>query len=300
MATDDSQFVATGGDSATEDGPNFGFYTDPSQDDDDGAQLNYGVNVQGNVCGIYAESLMTPQTLGERQTPVSGGERVGVYAIGQDHGVMGKAIWGNGVEGTSSYDSGVGVQGSHDNNRVGVLGFGYHGYENPKKEVERENGISIGVLGASNDGKGIGVRGVSVKTFHPDNPLPDVLVKEEDIDGQGIGVKGESDSGVGIQGHSNSGPGVKGESEKNRGGIFKSTSIAQIQLTPAPLLDPKTPSPLPAHGMAGDLFVRLIPDGKVQTPQGDVTRIQAELWFCIEPTEKSPGDPVIWKQVLLA
>ena len=296
MATDDSQFIATGGEDEER---NMGFFTDPSQDDD-GAQMDYGVNVQGNLCGVYAESLGTPKLMADRRARVLQEEQfVGVYSIGQSYGVIAECFTGNGVTGISPHQFGAGVQGTSTNNQIGVLGLSMQTDGPTLNRLETGNGV--GVQGVS--GIGVGVRGVSRKEIDPDTPLDttqEINVETVADYSSGIGVQGVSGSGFGVRGESTSGPGVSGHSETDRGGIFSSTNIAQVQLTPAPLLDAKTPSPLPTKGMAGDLFVRLIPDGRVQTPQGGVTRIKAELWFCVEPTEKSPGDPVIWQKVLLA
>lgn len=310
MASDDSQFVATGGDSATKDGPNFGFYTDPSQDDD-GAQLNYAVNVQGQVCGVYAESLTSPRSLGERQTPGGPiGEQVAVYAVGQHHGVIGDStvrepVTGKltGKTGVTGKSPGIGVQGTNTNNQIGVLGLNMQDGEN------FDTGSGIGVHGVS--GTGIGVWGVIAKKIDPEIPLLNlhlskiagnkIGVQGESSEGFGVhgrsddsdGVNGHSEGGDGVNGNSTLGNGVRGESDDARGGVFSSKSIAQVQLTPEPLVDP--PTPLPREGMAGDLFSRLV----VVSDQGGVLVVQAELWFCIQPTDLQPNDPILWAKVLL-
>ena len=305
MSTDDGQFIATGGGDIDDGNPIFGFYTDPSKDDD-GAQMDYGVNVQGQVCGVYAESLGTPQLMADRKPRLlqSYGQHVGVYSIGQSYGVIAECFTGNGVTGISPYESGAGVQGTSTSDQIGVLGLSMHG-----NMLKTGNGA--GVQGVS--GTGVGVRGVSRREIDPDTPLKtsdlepnretdDILSKGigvEGVSGAGVGVHGQSISSSGIHGESRTGPGVTGHSGSGRGGVFSSTDIAQLQLTPVPAHDLRPadlrPAPLPADGMPGDFFVRNLPE-TVPTPDGHARiRLRAELWFCV--LSASGSTPAEWKQI---
>jgi hypothetical protein len=115
------------------------------------------------------------------------------------------------------------------------------------------------------------------------------------------GVHGHGPTGV--RGIGVGGPGVNGASDTNRGGIFASQNIAQIQLTPfrvrTKLPPPGSVTPmaiplgalregaasLPKNGQAGDLMT-LLDDARLCT-----------LWFCVQ-AEDSAG-PAQWAQVLL-
>src|SRR5688572_276515 len=76
-----------------------GFYTDAGL-------LDFGVNVQGNRCGVYGESFRPG---GEPRTPPSGdNENVGVCGVGLTYGVFGQGSQIAGVVGRN-VENGAGV-----------------------------------------------------------------------------------------------------------------------------------------------------------------------------------------------
>jgi hypothetical protein len=97
MAHDD-QFTAVGPPLAGSGFPRSGFSTKATG-------MVYGVNVQGDRCGVYGESV-TVET--QRESTV---ERVGVHGFGQSFGVF-----GNGNPGIG------GVYGQNNRGRIGTIG----------------------------------------------------------------------------------------------------------------------------------------------------------------------------------
>ena len=115
------------------------------------------------------------------------------------------------------------------------------------------------------------------------------------------GVHGHGPTGV--RGIGVGGPGVYGASDTNRGGIFASQDVAQVQLTPfrvrTKLPPPGSVTPmaiplgalregaasLPKDGQPGDLMT-LLDDAHLCT-----------LWFCVKAPDGTA--PAQWAQVLL-
>lgn len=137
-------------------------------------------------------------------------------------------------------------------------------------------GTSIGVTAT---GKGYGVQAVAAK---------------------GIGVSGQSSGGpknkavevlgscdakegTGVEG---SGPtGVYGSGSSGRGGVFRSTTVAQINLVP-------DLEKLPVEGKMGDLIVI-----KKEGNDGHGHSIVLELWLCY--VDGNSNNPAWWQQVQL-
>ncbi len=231
-----------------------GFYTDADK-------LDYGVNVQGNQCGVYGESVNTaPRT--NRKTLKAG---TGVTGVGDDTGVFGKGRAVAGVHGETQNVSAIGV--------VGV--------SKDKRKPPDINASGVGVLGATESFRGFGVVGLSINSLVLTNstqlPRPErdpetgtpMLPNEfrqklgggtgvygetgifpkgalgtstgvfgvggtgvvgvgfregvHGISDSGVAVLGKSDlSGVGVEGDSDSGAGVVGRSAHGVGGFFNS------------------------------------------------------------------------------
>ena len=272
----DDQFTAVGPSLTGSGFPNAGFSTHASD-------MNHGVNVRGEKCGVYGESNVPIPS--DREPEVNG---IGVHGFGTTFGVSGRATPG-GI---------AGVIGRHGNNGIGVIGA-----------VRSDNLKGIGVIGVSRspglgsptapvpdpaDGLGIGVLGTSGKG-------PGVRGSSETGEGgqfesrKGAGVTGTSDSGVGVAGTSGSGVGVTGKSAENRGGLFSSAeTIAQIQLVPH---QQQTNTPLvklPTNGKVGDLIV-------IRTTGTDLEGVSFDycsLWLCT-PKEPFQEESDQWTEVLL-
>jgi hypothetical protein len=232
----DDQFTAVGPSLTGSGFPRAGFSTDASD-------MNHGVNVRGEKCGVYGESDVPLPSM--REPEIDG---VGVHGFGTKFGVSGRAT-ANGIAGVIGRhgNNGIGVIGaakSEDEKGIGVVGISRSpGLGSPTAPVpDPADGVGIGVFGTS--GKGAGMRGSSKS---------------------GEGGQFESQSGVGVRGtskadgeggyfESQSGVGVRGISRDNRGGSFTSgQSMAQIQLEPH--LQTTEDPELPASGKVGDLVV---------------------------------------------
>lgn len=197
MAHDD-QFTAVGPPLAGSGFPRSGFSTRATA-------MVYGLNVQGDRCGVYGESVRVD---GDRE---SDNEGVGVYGFGENFGVV-----GNGNRGIA------GVYGQNNRGRIGAIGAAMRG--------------GIGVVGASlenlgnplatwqtipstsSGGSGTGVLGISRTS---------------------IGVHGQSESSTGVFGQTTSGFGVHGLSDGGPGGVFESTKAAQLRLVPRAMASPE-------------------------------------------------------------
>ncbi|MCI0463897.1 MAG: hypothetical protein L0Z62_43740 [Gemmataceae bacterium] len=88
-----------------------------------------------------------------------------------------------------------------------------------------------------------------------------------------VGVEGTGEV-AGVVGQSDPGVGVSGQSRDNRGGVFGSGRVAQLQLVPSEDLR------VPLDGKTGDLYVHLGRDG-------------ATLYLCVL------DNPVFWREVQL-
>lgn len=137
----------------------------------------------------------------------------------------------------------------------------------------------VGVLGTA-FGQSIGVVGTSVVTTNDLmnlNVSPDQVSLDSLGGGSGTGVLGKSGSGFGVHGTSDantavlgasgSGFGVHGVSGGGPGGVFESTSNAQIRMVPRELTTPEGHS-----GGAGGELLATVAAG----PAGPEFR----LWFC--------------------
>lgn len=271
MAHDD-QFTATGPPLAGSGFPRSGFSTRATG-------MVYGVNVQGDRAGIYAESVGAAT---DRESHLPRG--IGVYGVGDNFGVFGRIHRRQGNAGLA------GVVGQHDGAGVGMIGA-----------VLTRNGRG-----------GVGVAGISHTSLNPPvfASLPDPGA------GAGTGVFGTSGSGPGVRGTSSSGAGVVGESRTaagvrasgrlgvrargsaGPGGEFTSAEQhAQVRLVPHEI-DGSPPPPTTVPPRERRLPPNQLPrDGKV----GDLLLTQHDaavrciLWVCVDD---SPGQ-ARWAQVLL-
>ena len=162
----------------------------------------YGVNVQGQRCGVYGESV---RVNGKRESQVEG---VGVCGFGENFGVMGNGNRGlAGVFGENNRGR-VGVVGAVMRGGTGVFGASLKNLGNPK---ETFGGSEL--PGPESGGSGIGVNGISGKGYG-------VLGEGED----NAGVVDRSTNSVAVWGsvQGNGGYGVLGESSDNAGVVGRS------------------------------------------------------------------------------
>jgi hypothetical protein len=146
----------------------------------------YGVNVQGDRCGVFGESV---RVSAGRESSVEG---VGVFGFGENFGVMGNGNRGlAGVLGENNRGR-VGVIGAVMRGGTGVFGASLRNLGNPLETFADSPGPSAG-------GSGIGVRGVS---------------------GDGYGVLGEADDNTGVVGRSTSSVGVWGSADGGGCGVL--------------------------------------------------------------------------------
>jgi hypothetical protein len=190
-----------------------------------GTDSTYGVNVQGSICGVYGESVNTfPPT--NRTTRE---DRTGVCGVGDNYGVFGKGRTTAGVHGENDA-SGSGVFGlAQDVGAIGVAGISQ--VKNPNPEVKK-TAEGVGIVGATESGKGFGVVGLSVDSLTLTEPTT-VPRPAQDINGQvvlpnnlgsGIGVLGASAAGTAVFAVSGTGNGVEANSTSGAGVIGRSTS----------------------------------------------------------------------------
>ncbi len=242
----------------------------------DGTGIEIGAQITGNTYGIFGSSSDADTTGGvdpQKGTGVQGnGNLVGVVGESQTHRIIGPTI-GSG----SPTQEGVGVYG-----RGGMVGI--YGDSQAFRVVPLVPSTQyIGVFGAGTEagiegrsfGAGNGVQGYT-------RGMPVIEPGPQRVPGDG--VAGGSEYGVG----------VSGESIYNRGGIFQSDSVAQVQLRPADL-----GSHLPDKAQAGDLFMRLIEVEVLVDEKVHLREPRAELWLCVQPTLAQPDAPILWSKVRL-
>ncbi len=212
MAHDD-QFTAVGPPLAGSGKPFSGFSTSATG-------MVYGLNVQGDRCGVYGESLRGE---GNRE---SFNEGVGVHGSGENFGVVGSGNRGiAGVYGQNQSGR-IGAIGAAAPDGTGVVGASLRSVGNPLATWQTipstsSGGSGTGVWGIS--GTGIGVHGDSESNTgvfgHSSSGFAVHGISENSI-----GAHGESGSNTGVFGHSTSGIGVHGNSESNTGVFGHSTS----------------------------------------------------------------------------
>lgn len=273
-------------------------------------QVDIGVGVVGNSCGVHGESHDASK--GTRVVPAS----TGVHGRGFANGVFGEGVQ-RGVIGvvTPSPDGAVdanstGVRGEGYINSFGVAGLCFRGPDVSDKTF----GSTIGVLGVSNGHSdiakspdpsdfstlGAGVVGMSVTAGIGEGggPTIDIPKVTDHVDTFG--------DGTGVWGVSGGGKGVHGQSVSGRGGVFESTKSSQLQLKPTPrsrgqqkmtvrTITSSAFPELPRDGEAGDLIatLQLEPDGNGGTSS------QARLWFCVRSFDPNSNKAAGWAQVLL-
>jgi hypothetical protein len=203
MAHDD-QFTATGPAFTGSGFPRAGF-SSRARD------LVYGVNVQGERCGVYGESVRVSSG---RESGVEG---VGVYGFGEGFGVM-----GNGSRGLA------GVFGENNRGRAGVIGAVMRGGTGVVGASLSSIGNPLATFaelpGPARGGSGTGVRGISGAGYG-------VLAESEDnaaivgrstnsagvwgvVQGGGYGVLGEGLDNAGVVGRSAGSVGVWGQGDR--------------------------------------------------------------------------------------
>ena len=199
MAHDD-QFTATGPSFTGSGFPRSAFSSSASN-------MVYGVNVQGERCGVYGESV---QVSSERESSVGG---VGVYGFGETFGLA-----GNGNRGLA------GVLGENNRGRVGVIGAVMRGGTGVVGASLRNLGNPLETFatppGPAGGGSGTGVRGVSGTGYG-------VLADSQD----NAAVVGRSVTSVGVWGSvqaTGGGYGVLGEGSDNAGIVGRSTSSVGV------------------------------------------------------------------------
>jgi hypothetical protein len=171
----------------------------------------YGVNVQGDDCGVYGESV---RVVTGRDSQVGG---VGVYGFGENFGVMGNGNRGlAGVVGENNRGR-VGVIGATMRGGTGVYGGSLQNLGNPLRTFARlpdagDGGSGIGVHGVS--GEGYGVLGdAESNAAVVGRSISSVGVWGTTDDG-GYGVLGEGQGNPGVVGRSASSVGVWGQGER--------------------------------------------------------------------------------------
>ncbi|MGH6804875.1 MAG: hypothetical protein ACREC3_16155 [Methyloceanibacter sp.] len=207
-----------------------------------------GVGVNGTECGVHGEGGLNP--LGTRTHPAF----TGVHGRGDITGVAGEG----GMIGAMF--KGV-VVGCHSEGGLGVISKG-----------SIVGTYAEGTFGVLSKGTFVGI--------DAESNIFGITAKG----GIGAGVTAISETAAGVNGISQSGPGVEGQSEQNRGGVFESGEIAQIQLIPSSKLLP------PATGKVGDLFInRDIREPNL--PSG------VNLYLCVRDGSKQA--PALWAPVQL-
>jgi len=295
------QFTATGPAFVGSGVPRAGFSTerveDRHQDFVDGA------NVQGQRCGVYADSVAARGDVADRE---SSHEGVGVHGVGDNFGVFGDGNPGiAGIFGRHNR-GGAGVVGAVMRGGTGVIGVSMSSLGNEVANFRPlptgADGEGTGVLGSSGTGAGLhgtsnggdGVLGSSSAGagVHGTSNEADGILGSSDtgvgvhgtsIAGAGVrgsgdaqpGVEGSSSGGPGIAGASDAGVGVVGHSTQAAGGSFSSSALAQLHLEPHPnLADPNGSIP----GEKGDLIALSAPRGNLIAPRRQ--QVVATLWFC--------------------
>jgi hypothetical protein len=201
-----------------------------------------GVIAQGSTVGLSAHGIPPPEGTGLAGTGVHASGTVGVEASSPSFIA---------VRGTSLGGSAVGFLGGPDPQ----FGEGAGAYGQSAAQ---------GVMGLTTVPAGTGVYGGGTTT----------------AGGRQIGVRGETATGTGVQGTSfATGTGVSGKSATGRGGVFESTTLAQVRLTPLLSGGP------PRDGLAGDLVA----------VEPAVLNSHASLWFCIQSSSQERA--ALWGKV---
>jgi hypothetical protein len=197
MAHDD-QFTATGPSFTGSGFPRSAFSSRASD-------MVYGVNVQGERCGVYGESVRVSSG---RESQVEG---VGVYGFGEGFGVMGNGSRGlAGVLGENNSGR-VGVIGAVMRGGTGVVGASLSSLGNPLETFAE-------VPGPDQGGSGTGVQGISGSGYG-------VLAQS----GDNAAVVGRSTNSAGVWGSvQGGGYGVLGEGLDNAGVVGRSTSSVGV------------------------------------------------------------------------
>jgi hypothetical protein len=158
----------------------------------------YGLNVQGNRCGVYGESVTVDS---QRESDVEG---VGVHGFGQGFG-----IFGNGNPGIA------GVYGQNNRGRIGAIGAVMRGGTGVVGANLSSLGNPLSTWGSipstSEGGSGTGVHGLS---------------------GTGTGVFGQSAGGFGVHGQSDTRLGVHGRCLGSNTGVFGLSGPDQAENDP--------------------------------------------------------------------
>jgi hypothetical protein len=272
--TKNRQFVALGPNDGFSAEGLTGFFTSATS-------LAFGVNAQGGICGVYGESNGIGAGADRMPPPevANMGICTGVCGSGLTYGVYGLGGQIAGVWGEVPSPLGTGVIGRGGKTATGVLGASDDYGLDPNTHPFTSG---IGVQGLSSCGSGFGVQGVSIKRFGATTTPTGTP-----MDGSGLDSNVPNGSGTGVWGASGSGTGVQGTSSSGRGGIFKSESAAQLELTPITSFQ----SP-PKEGRAGDLLTLM---GGLPTPSDHPVREMAELWFCIKGSTATSH--AIWGKV---
>ena len=232
------------------------------------SNFEYGVNVQGERCGVYGESAH-PNSI--RESTVEG---VGVHGFGENFGIVGNGSRGiAGVYGHANRSK-AGVLGAAMRGGTGVIGASVENLGNPletfRSPLDPANGSGIGVLGKS--GRGTGVQGIS---------------------SDGSGGDFSSVAGAGVIGRSEEGIGVHAVSNSGRGAVFQSgRNVAQINLVP--LQQNKAEPELPKDGEIGDLLLIV----NTVTLEPDVVQEKCSLWLCV-PSPGRLSANAFWQEVKL-
>ena len=159
MADEHKRFVALGPNDGFSVEGETGFYTKATL-------LDYGVNAQGNICGVYGESL---QNSGDRKATESG---IGVSGVGDNVGISGAG-------------------------RVAVFGFGT-GDQDPNAPMPLGPSPRTGVMGINIGTFGSGIHGVHRSSGSIEgSAAPPESADYPPIDSPGAGVHGAGLGGYG-------------------------------------------------------------------------------------------------------
>lgn len=189
----------------------------------------------------------------------------GVRALARRCGVTGQTTGGGiaGVCGQGRFSQ-FGVLGTAFGERIGVVGASVGNTNDlfnlnvPPGSFNLDSlgaGSGTGVLGKS--GSGFGVHGISRST-----------TAVQGNSATGMGAHGASESSTGVLGTSRSGFGVHGSSGGGPGGVFESSSAAQVRLLPRAMASPEGR----LRGDGGELLAT--------TDTGGSGQPVFRLWFC--------------------
>ncbi len=223
--------------------------------------LHFGVNAQGNGCGVYGE-CMGDDAPADRMTPFPVGQAgvaTGVCGAGLTYGVFGVGGQIAGVYGEVPSTAGTGVIGIGRKGAGAILGMSTAEHLPAASLTSASN---TGIEGISDGALGCGVVGSSVKRV-------DTIMSPKVVDASG--------SGTGVMGKSGSGAGVKGFSSSGYGGVFESGDAMQLSLVPRKAKNP------PDKARAGDFLVIMV---DVPRERDEAAAHVAELWFCRRGSDK--------------